>query len=364
MAWTTIVLVSTGELATAAVHNDQVLGNLNELRTGGLALASQAAGDIFYATGAGQLGRLAKQAAGKVLGSGDTPSWVAMSGGGLAICEGRLTATTGVPVTTSDVNGATSIYYSPYKGNRIALYDGSSAWNVRTFTEITISLVGLTASKNYDVFAYDNAGTVTIETLVWTNDTTRATALTLQDGVLVKTGATTRRYLGTVYINSSGGQTNDALLKRYLWNYYHRVPRVMRVRETTDSWNYTTATWRQARASTANQVEFVIGVAEEPLTAEVLAFASNSSAGPNVRVGIGLDSTTAFQDGCLIPSTGLAAGSSDLYPVQASLKTYPAAGRHYAAWLEYSGAAGTTTWYGDDGAATVSQSGIHGVVNG
>lgn len=59
MAWTTIVLVSTGELATASVQNTQVLGNLNELRTGGLAISSQAALDFIYASSASQLARLA-----------------------------------------------------------------------------------------------------------------------------------------------------------------------------------------------------------------------------------------------------------------------------------------------------------------
>ena len=62
MAWTTIVLVSTGELATAAVQNTQVLGNLNELRTGGLAMTSQASLDFIYASSATQLARLAKGA--------------------------------------------------------------------------------------------------------------------------------------------------------------------------------------------------------------------------------------------------------------------------------------------------------------
>ena len=63
MAWTTIVLVSTGELATASVQNTQVLGNLNELRTGGIAIASQAALDFIFGNTATQLGRLAKGSA-------------------------------------------------------------------------------------------------------------------------------------------------------------------------------------------------------------------------------------------------------------------------------------------------------------
>ena len=96
--------------------------------------------------------------------------------GPLSLAEGRLTLTSATPVTTADVSAATTAYYTPYIGNSIALYDGSSAWANYTFTEISISLVGLTASRPYDIFAYNSGGTVTIETLVWTSTTARATA--------------------------------------------------------------------------------------------------------------------------------------------------------------------------------------------
>src|SRR3990167_6119341 len=38
------------------------------------------------------------------------------------VCDGRMTPQTGVPVIVSDVTAATSIYFTPYNGNRIALY--------------------------------------------------------------------------------------------------------------------------------------------------------------------------------------------------------------------------------------------------
>ena len=168
---------------------------------------------------------------------------------GLA-CEGRLTLTSGTPVTTADVTNATSIYFSPFRGNRIALYDGSSSWNMRTFSELTLALGTLTANLPYDIFAYDNSGTVALRSAVaWTNTTTRATALTTQNGCLVKTGATTDRYLGTFY-TSSTTQTQDSATQRFLWNYYNRVRKPMSCTDGTDSWTYTTTTWRQANNST------------------------------------------------------------------------------------------------------------------
>jgi hypothetical protein len=109
-----------------------------------------------------------------------------------SMCDFRLTPTTGVPVTTSDVLAAGTLFCSPYRGNSIALFDGASTWNVRTSAEFSIAVPAV-ASQMYDVFCFDNAGVPTLELLAWTNDTTRATALVLQNGVLVKSGATTRR---------------------------------------------------------------------------------------------------------------------------------------------------------------------------
>lgn len=161
-----------------------------------------------------------------------------------SIVQGRLTLTTGVPVTTADVTGATSIYFTPYRGNQIALYNGS-AWIVDTFTVITIALGTLgDATKPYDLFAYDNSGSVAFDSpLVWTSTTARATGLVLQNGVLVKNGDATRRYIGTFFPTATT-TTEDSLAKRYLWNYYNRVPRFASVFEATASWSYGTATWR------------------------------------------------------------------------------------------------------------------------
>ena len=47
--------------------------------------------------------------------------------------------------------------------------------------------------------------------------TTRATALVYQDGILVRTGATTRRYLGTVRTDGST-QFEDTATQRFVWN--------------------------------------------------------------------------------------------------------------------------------------------------
>lgn len=275
------------------------------------------------------------------------------------VCEFRLTLTTALPVTTSDVTAAATVFWTPYKGNHVGLYDGSQ-WNIRTSAQLSIDVTLLSADKLYDVFVYDNAGTPTLETLVWTNDTTRATALAFQDGVYVKSGATTRRYVGTFRTNSST-RVHDALVDRWVWNYYNRVLRTMRVTEATDTWAYTTATWRQARASTANQLDFVIGVAEDAVTAKVHCFGANTNAGVNMIVGIGYDTTSSITSGCLCYSGAIQVANA-IVSLDAELTTIPTVGRHFLSWNEYSDALGTSTFYGDGGAPTTSQSGIHGWV--
>ena len=278
----------------------------------------------------------------------------------IGLCEGRLTLTTATPITTSDVTAAGTIYFTPYKGNRIALYDGSSAWTVYAFTELSLALTA-TSGKPYDVFIYDNSGVPTLETLVWTNDTTRATALTTQNGILVLTGSTTRRYVGTFYASGTN-QTEDSYAKRYVWNYYNRVRRPMRVLEATNTWTYTTATYRQANGSTANQLDMVIGVNEVPLAAQVTAIAENSSGNVQFRAAIGLDSTSAVATGS-VTGTARPTTAGHRATATASLRTFPGVGRHFAAWLEHSAATGTTTWIGDDG-GTTDQTGIHGEIEG
>lgn len=255
--------------------------------------------------------------------------------------EFRLTLTSGVGVTTTDVTGATTIYAFPYLGKSIALYDGNN-WNVRTSAQFSIALGTLASGKPYDVFCYDNSGVPTLELTAWTNDTTRATALVYQDGVLVKTGALTRRYLGTFYTTSTT-TTEDSAAKRYLWNYYNRAVKGFYKTDATVSWTYTTATIRQVRADATNQVEFVTGVAEDAIELVASARIANTSANVGVQTAIGLDSTSAIAADCVCNETYSQAANTNI-STGARLITVPTAGRHYAAWLEYSLATGTSTW--------------------
>jgi hypothetical protein len=257
------------------------------------------------------------------------------------VCEGRLTLTSGTPVTMADVTGATTIFWTPFQGNRISLY-GSSGWATITFAETSLALGTVTSGLLYDVFAYNNSGTLALEKLAWTNGTTRATALTTQDGVLVKSGDATRRFLGTFYTTSTT-TTEDSLLKRFVWNYYNRQPRNLAY-TTTGSHTYTTATWRSWNNDATARVEFIIGVAEQHLFGMVGMRAANSTGSVLLGTGFGIDSTTG------VSGVGLLEGAFN--SLQANIETSVpvlipftvAAGYHFLQLVEYSTATGTTTW--------------------
>ena len=279
------------------------------------------------------------------------------SGGTARECSGRLTLTSATPVTTSDVTGASTVYWTPYNGATMALYNGS-AWTIYTSAQISLALSGLTAAKNYDVFAYYTGSAIALElSAAWSSDTVRTDALTLVDGVLVKSANNTRRYLGTLRATAAT-TTEDSAAKRYLFNQYNRVKRLLKgAIETANSWTYSIGGYRQANANAANQLDLVIGDAAVLVEAMVIVHVKNStSTGRTVTVGIGLDSTTTNSAIALGGETNNAFACQ----LRCNYSGNPGLGRHYLAWLEYGGGADTQTWFGDGGVPSISQAAIFG----
>ena len=254
------------------------------------------------------------------------------------ICHGRLTVVSGKPFPTTDRTSQGTLYFTPYIGNRISIYDGSN-WISYALSEISLSLT-VTSGNNYDVFIYDNSGTLTLELSAWTDDTHRATAIVLQDGVYVKNGATTRRYLGT--IRASGTNIiEDSAQKRFLWNMYNRVPRKLHSHDTSVSWTYASTTWRQANASNVNQVEVVIGLEEGfvILSAETLCTASGVT-------GIGFDSTTTLFSACGITTGTVSISCHFVHSTPSGYHFYAQLERVDSGTVTFDGTAGNSTQYG------------------
>lgn len=218
---------------------------------------------------------------------------IPVSGGGDKYpCEARLTLETGVAVSSTDQDAKGTVYLTKFRGNQVAVYDGFSAWTTLALgSDLSITLSTLSASLPHDIFAYNNSGTLAIEGLAWTNATTRATALTLQDGVLVKSGATTRRYIGTIYLNASK-QCYDAKLSRWVWNYYNRVDRQL-YKDVDTAHTYASTTVRYYNNDTSQFVSAVIGVAEDVIPFIIACQWSEITTGTDTGYAyIGIDGTT------------------------------------------------------------------------
>lgn len=268
----------------------------------------------------------------------------------------RLTLTSGVPVTPTDVTAATTLYFTPFQGNRVALHNGA-VWKVRRHAEISIAVPATTATV-YDVFLVDAPGVPFLELLAWSSGTARATALVMLDGVRVKSGDSKRRYVGTIRTAGVSGQTEDSRTKRFVWNQDNRAVRPLRQMDTTASWTYASATWRQARASAANQVEVVIGLAEDQMSLNSFTYGFNSTAtGRIVRNAVGQNSTSAPTD----TVGGASVTDSVALPVMAApFVLVPAIGYHYFALLEQGHGADTQTFLGVQGGGNCT--GITGMV--
>lgn len=329
---------ATGLPLTTGVTGTLPVGN------GGTGATSLTANNVLLGNGTSALQVVAPGASGNVLTSNGT-TWTSAApasggGGSNSISDGRLTLESSVPVSTSDQTAKTTLYYTPYVGNKIALYSGS-AWSVLSFSQLSISIPA-TTNTNYDVFVYDSSGTATLELTAWTNNTTRATSLTTQDGVLVKSGATTRRYVGTIRTTGISGQCEDSALKRFCWNYYNRVIRGLRQQETSSSWTYNSATWRQANANTANQIEIVYGYPEDEILVNVLTSSTGSG---YAFVQVAEDSTSSPTTSGYYQGGGGASGN-EWFVFSAALSIVPSAGYHYYAWLERTNSVQVTFWGG------------------
>jgi hypothetical protein len=257
----------------------------------------------------------------------------------------RLTVLTGVPVPTVDTNSA-NLYLTPYRGNKISLFNGS-AWVLRESAEVSVAIAGATIGRPYDVFAYDNAGAVAIETLIWASATARATALTTQDGVLVKNGDTTRKYVGTV-VPTGAAQLTDSERQRLVWNYYNRVDRNLLKQELfTAAWNYNTAVVRQANGSVLNQIEYVCGFQEDSIEATLTTGFLHTATGNSGSNFIGADSITA---------QATKSSATRIYSIVAAtiatgVCTYKDLGQlgyHYLSWLEMGNGVATCTFTGSN----------------
>jgi hypothetical protein len=238
--------------------------------------------------------------------------------------QGYLTLTSQTPIITSDVTGATAVYYTPFTGNLAPVYNGSRMVPT-TFSELTLTLVASHAANTlYDIFLFSNSGVLTLATGPgWTTSTAGScargtgastTELTRLAGYWVNavqiTGrngsttytipANTATYLGSIFMDGSNGQVTchrswGQSRKWGIWNAYNRQPLYLKAGDSTASWTYATNTIRASNNASTNSVTVFCGLAEEFFD---LSFTQDIESinieGAKFQIGIGWNSTSTM----------------------------------------------------------------------
>ncbi len=273
------------------------------------------------------------------LQAGDTLA-AALTGLSAAVIPGgRLTLASGDPLPSSDQTAKMTVYYTPYLNAFISLYS-SGTWTINTFTEKSVA-VPSTTDTPFDVFGYLSAGDLALETVNWTNDTTRATALDRQDGFWTKSGDATRIYLGTCRTTGTSQNCEDSAARRLVWNMYNRQPRPLRKTITAAGYTYSTASFRAVNNDTTFRTNWVAGLAESLVDLKMLIFFTTSVAGTfAASCGIGLDSTTANSSVLEVLDSGISG-----IMCNSRYLDIPSLGYHFAQALERGAGVNTQTWF-------------------
>lgn len=302
----------------------------------------------------------------------------AVTGNGRA--EGRLTLTTGAPVM-GNVAAATAIYYTPWIGSQIPIWDGVSAFTPTGFSELSNNLLAsvtnkagpaaAAASKNYDVFVWSDAGTLRLTRgAYWFSDTARSTAtendLLRTQGILVNKNTINNgpaagygTYVGTFRTdgssqcnwNTGGLAAGGTAATLHVWNAYNRIRFAGFVGDTADTWTYTLVAVRAANAATGMRASYVHGDVADAFEAAYHATGANAISASDVGIGFDVTNALSGRKGFINP------GAAGEYFNGTGRHTSSALGFHFMQACE-SVAGGTTTFLGDNGAPTITQTGL------
>ena len=216
-----------------------------------------------------------------------TWSTPAGGGGGGPLFGGRLTLTTGTPVLSSNVSAATSIFYTPYNCDLIALYDGSVFTNT-AFTELTNvttdntkNPAAVATNSNYDLFVWNDSSTIRLSRgPLWTSDSARGvgagtTELVRVKGILLNANSITNgpaasrgTYVGSVRSNGTSSidwtplPAVDTPARLCVFNTQNRLPVSAQARDSTNTWPYNSTTIRSARGVDNVRVNVIFGLVE------------------------------------------------------------------------------------------------------
>lgn len=190
------------------------------------------------------------------------------------------------------------------------------------------------------------AGTAEVEVLqgVTVNKNAMTNGPAARCGTYVGTGLTDAN--GQMNWQPGGAAAGGTMAVLGLWNAYNRLPISGLVADNFDSWTYSVATWRVARLQAGMRVQRVSGLAIDGIKLRYVANVQTAVAG-TVLAGVGWNSTSVPAG---VPGAWLLSGTNLASPA-GDYSAPPGIGLGEGVALEKGTAAGTTTWYGDNGAS-------------
>ena len=270
--------------------------------------------------------------------------------GAISECTGRLTAESAKYVSTTDQTLKSTIYFCGPTGGNFRTW----LWTPNKYTEwvsgqLSLSMASLSANYPYDIFIHDNSGTPTLSHSVWSNATTRMTAIEMDNaGIIHKNNARTHRYLGTIYLNATG-IFQDTIYSRGIWNLYNQRRRTLLAPMTGTYWTYGTATIRASNANTTlnnMRCDWVQGMSDSEVNLVFRQALGYSGTGWG-WCGIGIDSTSS--DSAQNNTGFYCSANSRWGSMQSEYRGFPGIGYHYGQCLENSPGGVTLYFYGIDG---------------
>jgi hypothetical protein len=248
-------------------------------------------------------------------------------------------------------------------------------------TDTTKSPAAVANNSNYDLFVWSDSGTIRCTRgPAWTSDAARGTGagtteLVMVNGILLNTVSITNgpaasrgTYVGTVRSNGTASidwtygsvASNWGTASLYVYNHYNKVRIATMMGDTTDTWSYTTQTWRAANGNTTaarvNWINGFLGGGGDSAMAQYNAAVSADGSVSRGIVGVGFNSTSAFTG-----STGGNGGTS-LLSVVARASVQPILGLNFLSPIEICETGGTNTYRGDN-SLTFFQSGFHAEIS-
>jgi hypothetical protein len=295
-----------------------------------------------------------------------TSGTLAASGGaGVATVsepQGRLTLLTVTPVMTTTQSAKTQIYYTPYIGNLIPIWNGLS-FTMTATAEISVATTdtsknpsAIGSNKVNDWYVWNDAGVIRLcHGPDWPSDTSRpSTSPQRVSGILVNNlditngpGAFLGTYVGTTRSNASsqldwifGTQAaGGGPAFHGVWNAYNRRQFSTSVFDSTTSWTYAVANvWRAPNGNATMRAQLVVGLNEDAVMA---SYSGQPTPASIALIGVGLDSTTAA-----VGVRGQNAIVSNNVSIVAIYHGFVGIGFHFLSALERQNTVGSVTWIG------------------